>query len=331
MQQAVAAVEELLHVAASSAAVFDGDKCLLDKPDLGRTMLEYLRVGRKAAVTPKSIDPVTATVVASPHSPISLQSLNKLHDHVKQRVYRTLIPHGLLARFDIDPITWRGPDQSACVRLQAVNGSGAVSLQAWSIFDPGDPFFTLQLVDNAVNGVQLDWIILSDPAGERFDTDVTVDGRPTFFGTTSRNGIEEERAQLAGLAPGQVRHGLRGSAEVFRQIDTFLIALGHRSLTLEPLTYSSAWLFERRGFAYIAGHQLMKTIDEEFRPGGRLNGALDGSTPFRQPEQWQTVRGRAWAIHDGILEVLGKRWDGLRMIRQLGRDAGVSTFPDASY
>jgi hypothetical protein len=75
----------------------------------------------------------------------------------------------------------------------------------------------------------------------------------------------------------------------------------------------------------------MKTIDEEFQPGGRLHAALDGSTPFRQPDQWQTVRGRAWAIHDGILEAIGRRWDGLRMLRQLGRHAGVNTFPDAVY
>ena len=58
---------------------------------------------------------------------------------------------------------------------------------------------------------------------------------------------------------------------------------------------------------------------------------MGGCTPFRRPDQWQTVRGRAWAIHDGILEVIGKRWDGLRMLKQLGRHAGVNTFPDAVY
>jgi hypothetical protein len=189
----------------------------------------------------------------------------------------------------------------------------------------------LQLSDNSFNGVDLNWIILSDPTDERFKTDETPDGRPTRFGTTHRNLEAEEQAMTAGLAPGQVRGGLRGSAEVFHQIDTFLIALGHRSLTLEPLTYVSAWVFERRGFAYITGHQLMKTIHEEFQLGGQLHAALDGSTPFRQPDQWQTVRGRAWAVHDGILEVIGKRWDSLRMLKQLGRDAGVNTFPDATY
>jgi len=58
---------------------------------------------------------------------------------------------------------------------------------------------------------------------------------------------------------------------------------------------------------------------------------LDGSTPFRKPDQWCTVRGRAWAIHDGILEAVGFHWDGLRMIKQVGRHAGVETFPQAVY
>jgi len=295
-------------------------------------MLKHLRVGKQKPVAgPAPIDLSTSSLTASPHAPITLRSLNKLPGNVKQRIYRTLIPHNLLSRFDVDPITWRGADESTCVKLKAASGSGVVSLSARSLFDPGDPFFTLQLSDTAFHGVDLNWIILSDPSGERFDTDVTPDGQATHFGTTRRNLEAEEGAMRGGLAPGQIRSGLRGSAEVFHQIDTFLIALGHRSLALEPLSYVSAWVFERRGFAYTIGHQLMKTIDEEFRPGGQLHAALDSSTPFRQPDQWQTVRGRAWAVHDGILDVIGKHWDGLRMLKQLGRHAGVNTFPDAVY
>jgi hypothetical protein len=43
------------------------------------------------------------------------------------------------------------------------------------------------------------------------------------------------------------------------------------------------------------------------------------------------VRGRAWAIHDGILDVLDLRWDKIRMVKQIGRQAGVDTFPQAVY
>ena len=64
---------------------------------------------------------------------------------------------------------------------------------------------------------------------------------------------------------------------------------------------------------------------------GNCMPLLDGSSSFRQPEQWRTVRGRAWAIHDGILESIGMQWDRLRMIKQLGKHAGVETFPDATY
>jgi hypothetical protein len=115
------------------------------------------------------------------------------------------------------------------------------------------------------------------------------------------------------------------------QLENFLSPLGQRMYFLEPLTYASAWLFERRGFAYVRGHQLMEEIHAQFQPGGVLHRALDGSTPFRQPDQWRTVRGRAWAIQDGILEALDARWDGLRMVKQIGRDAGVNTFPGSVF
>ena len=135
----------------------------------------------------------------------------------------------------------------------------------------------------------------------------------------------------AGLAPGQECQGLRASQQALQHLEAFLVTNGHTAYFLEPLTYASAWLFERRGFAYVRGHKLMDDIDQEFQPGGRLHQALDGSTPFRQPDQWSSVRGRAWAIHDGILETIGAGWDGLRMIKQAGRHAGVETFPQAAY
>ena len=151
----------------------------------------------------------------------------------------------------------------------------------------------LELSDNSFNRIDLNFIILGDPASQLFDTDVYAEGKPTLFGTVSRNLIAEDKAIRAGLAPGLVHRGLRGAGEVLHQLETFLIALGHRSLSLEPLTYASAWVFERRGFAYIQGHQLMDQIHKEFQPGGRLHAALDGSTPFRKPDPWSTVIGRA--------------------------------------
>lgn len=295
-------------------------------------MLKYLRIGKQEEPTgPDPIELSRMRLATAPELPIALRSLNDLDQNIKQRIYRVLIPHELLFQYDIDPITWKGPDKSDCVSFKAEPESNKVYLEAHSPFDPDDPFFTLEIEDNRFNRLDLNLIILSDPNGQRYDIDVDDEGRSTLFGTIRRNLASEEQAMAAGLAPGQIRPGLRGSGSVFAHLETFLIGLGHRSINLEPLTYASAWVFERRGFAYIQGHKLMDQVNQEFQPGGRLHAALDGSSPFRQPEQWNSVRGRAWAIHDGVLEVLDKHWDGLRMVKQIGRHANVNTFPDAVY
>jgi hypothetical protein len=206
-----------------------------------------------------------------------------------------------------------------------------VNISMQQPMDSADEFFCIELADNSLNGIDLNLILLNDPNSPRFRTDYTKDGNPTFFGTALRNLAEEERAMQAGLAPAQIRQGLGASKLVLQHLEAFLATLGHRAYFLEPLTYASAWVFERRGFAYVRGHKLMDDIHQEFQPGGRLYQALDGSSSFRQPDQWRTVRGRAWAIHDGILNATGATWNGLRMVKQVGRHAGVETFPDAIY
>jgi len=263
--------------------------------------------------------------------PVTIQALNNLPDNAKLRLYRALIPLQVLAEFDINLRTWKNPDKLQQVKLDAEQGSDKVKIHAWHGEDPLNEFFYLELADNSYNGIDLNFLIANNPTSELFRTDYDAEGKETLFGTVRRNLIEEQRAMQAGLAPGQIREGLRCSNIVFNHIETFLTMMAHHAFFLEPLTYVSAWIFERRGFAYSKGHQLMDTIHKEFQPGGELHKALDGSTPFRQPDQWKTVRGRAWAIHDGILQVLDKKWDDLKMIKQVGRHAGVDTFPDAKY
>jgi hypothetical protein len=182
-----------------------------------------------------------------------------------------------------------------------------------------------------MNGVDLLWLELSDPHGPKFDIDKDESGNPLSFGSLYRNLRAEAQSKEAGLSPAQVRGSLGASSLVLAQIEGFFALLGHRAYFLEPLTYASAWVFERRGFAYVRGHKLMDQIQREFQPGGKLHTALDGQTPFRQSDQWRTVRGRAWAIHDGILDKIETNWNDLRMVKQIGRHAGVETFPGAIY
>jgi hypothetical protein len=295
-------------------------------------MFQFLRV--KPDPTKLGPDPEMVSLrqlLEDSHLPISLQAFLGLPHATRQRLYRVLIPAGVLARFNINPVSWKDREGSLLVDIVEKSNPGLVRVSALHPAAPDDPIFLIELADNALNGLDLNLLQLNDPFAPRFTTDQTPEGEPTLFGVLRRNREAEEQALRAGLSPGQSRAGLRGSNEVFEHLETFMALLAHQSIFLEPLSYTSAWIFERRGFAYLRGHKLMNDIQREFQPGGLLHAALDGSTPFRQPEQWKSVRGRAWAIHDGILEAVDQRWNDLRMVKQLGRTAGVQTFPDADY
>ena len=294
-------------------------------------MFRYLRVKPRVERAPPAGALSVDLLARDPSVPIALRQINGLPDKVKMRIYRALLPPALLARFDVDPITWKRPGVDRSVRLKAEPESGDIRISARQEADDPDDFVCIELSDNPFNGVDLNLILLGDPASPYFQTDFDDQGQATLFGTVRRNLTEEARAMRAGLAPGQVRASLGASRTVLEHLEAFLVTWGHRTYFLEPLTYASAWVFERRGFAYVSGHKLMDDIHKEFQPGGRLHAALDGSTPFRQPDQWRTVRGRAWAVHDGILAAIDAQWNGLRMVKRVGRHAGVNTLPGVDY
>lgn len=264
-------------------------------------------------------------------APILLSQVNNLPGNIKKRVYRNLIPPELLAHFQIDPVSWKGAGGDLHVRLDAQAGSPSVRLGASSDGSQQDEFFRLEISDNDLGGIDIKELQLSDPASPPFGNDALQGGFPAHSGNNRPNLEEQRRAMEAGLAPGQIRDGLGALKTTLNQFEAFLAVLGHQAYFFEPHFYSAAWHFENRGFAYVRGHKLMDNIQAEFQPGGRLHRALDNSTPFRQPDGWRTVRGRAWAIHDGILEAIEAQWEGLMMVKQLGRKAGVETFPDAEF
>jgi len=281
--------------------------------------------------TPTSLELTALRLMRDPNLPVPLRAVNQLSSGARRRVYRTLISPALLTRFGIHPVTWKGANGHELVQLMAKPGSAVVKLSARHHPDAPDPFAYIELMDNPFNGIDVLLLVLSDPHSPRFQTDYTVEGGRTLFGTAVRNLTAEEQAMNAGLAPAQIRQGLRASGMALQQMESFLAMMGHNVVYVEPLTYADAWLFERRGFRYVTGSEQMRVIDQEFGENGRLYTALDNSTPFRQRQQATTVRGRAWAIHDGILETIGTRWDNIRMIKHIGIKAGINTFPDAVY
>ena len=258
----------------------------------------------------------------------SLSQVNELPEPVKEGIYRELLSRPILDRYGIDPDTLCDAHDNRLVTFNCPAGCSLVEVDIRPEIGFPDPLLYLELADTRLNQIEVMLFIVNDPAGERFATDLDWQGRRTKFGTFRRNIPEEVRAMQAGLTPGQVRQGLRVSRSLVPLLESFVMRLSHDYYLMEPMAYHNAILFERQGFNYVQGLRKMQWIDEAFQPGGQLHTALDGSTPFRQPEAWQTVRGRSWAIHDGIL---GEPWHGVRMYKQVGKHAGVDTFPGGAY
>jgi hypothetical protein len=132
----------------------------------------------------------------------------------------------------------------------------------------------------------------------------------------------------AGLAPGQVRRGLRLLPVAIAYFEKFVSSLGHEMFFAEPLYYHNAVLFERYGFSYQSGRKRMEQIESGFGDGGNFSKLLDGSTPFRISAARQSIRLRSWAIHDGIL---GEPFTGVTMYKQIGKSAGLCTCPSCDW
>ena len=260
--------------------------------------------------------------------PLSVYEINSMPEKERERFLSVLVPRRLLEIFSIDPETFRNDKGVRCVRFVCPEKMPFFQVDLRRDPDDRDAAYFLDLSNSVFGQMEVSFIIVNDPGSERFDIDVDEHGQDTYFGTARRNVPEEIRAMKAGLAPGQVRRGLKAIKEIIVCWEEFFGRVGHDFYFLEPLNYNSAILYERSGFQYLSGSEMMRKIDREFRPGGALFARLDGSTPFRMPGQEKTVRGRSWAIHDGILDT---PWEGPKMCKKIGVHAGTSTFTGEGY
>lgn len=255
----------------------------------------------------------------------SLRNINSLSVTEKEHIYGKLVPKRIFSMFDISPETFRGADGKRKIHFIAPEGLGLCRIDVRLAPDDRDAVFFLEIADTQFHQMELAFCIINDPDSPRFDVDVDESGKETCFATLGRNIPEEIRAMEAGLFPNQTHRGLRMFAEFLPVLERFVDSLGMEIIVAEPLTYDNAIRYEKYGFEYITGKRLMLEINEGFRPGNIYHQRLDGSTPFRRPGYESTVRGRSWAIHDGILD---KPWDDIRIYLQVGCRAGINTFPE---
>lgn len=259
--------------------------------------------------------------------PHTIREINDLPEGEKEGIYKTLIADWVFTYFGIDreSLSING---KRVVKFHAPRGSRSFEMSIYHKPGAAEPSIYTHLADNTVGQLMVLLVVMNDPTSPRFYIDVMPDGRRTNLGTSLRNIPEEIRAMNAGLAPGQVRCGLRGFRRAVPFFEGFIGNMGHDLFLIEPLSYHNAIVFERYGFGYTYGKKDMDRINAEFCPGGELYKQLDGSTPFRQPDAWQSILGRSWAIHDGIL---GYAFTGFHMYKRIGKSANINTFPDAVW
>jgi hypothetical protein len=258
----------------------------------------------------------------------SLYDINNFPREDKEHIYLTLIPEKLITRFELNPKSLQNKAGKKVIRFYCPPGMGFVSIEVKSRVDDEDPVFSLDLETTNLSQVELSFLSFNDPFSERFNIDHDEEGTKNFLSTGRRNIKEEERALEAGLTPGQVRKGIGILRDFFKILENFLQALGCTLYLLEPLFYHNAVVYERLGCGYVEGKPRMEKIHQGFAPGGELFSRLNDSSPFRQRGFEKTVRGRSWAIHDGILP---EPWNSPKMFKPLGENLNVSTFPDSIF
>jgi len=253
----------------------------------------------------------------------SLQAINRLEGAEKEQIYSRLLPQRLRDVLGLRGNSFFNIAGERLITIIAPEGLSLVRIEARSE-NNGIVVFFLELSDTHYHQMELSFCIIRDPTAPHYAVDVDETGQNNWFASQGRNIPEELRAMRAGLFPNQTHHGMQLFVSFFPLLERFTDALGMQMIVAEPLSYDNAIRYEKYGFDYLRGKQLMLEIDREFQPGGRYFSRLDGSSPFRMPGMERTVSGRSWAIHDGIMD---GPWDEVQIYYMIGAPAAINTFP----
>jgi len=141
-------------------------------------------------------------------SPTTITGINYLPVSEKREIYARMIPPALIDHFNI-PAGFIDQDGNDLLSFKYSPDSPSVEMALKHEIDFPDPIQYGHLTDTLNGQVHVLLYILNDPKSERYNVDQLPDGQKTLFGTRKRNLEAEAAALIAGLAPGQVRRGLR--------------------------------------------------------------------------------------------------------------------------
>jgi len=144
-----------------------------------------------------------------PDLPHTIREINELPEADKHDVYKGLLPQWVFEQYGIDvnnPEERRNPP---IIYFRCPKGSRAVEVIVKQRATDLDPLFYINLADTLTHQLIVLLIVVNDPDSPRYNTDFDKQGNPTQFGTITRNVFSEIKAMKAGLAPGQIRRGLR--------------------------------------------------------------------------------------------------------------------------
>lgn len=260
-------------------------------------------------------------------APSTISGINRLPEEEKREIYARMIPPELIEYFDL-PGDFIDGDGNDLLNFKFSPGSPGVEIVLKHQHDFPDPIQYGHLADTMSGHLHVLLYILNDPESARFDVDQLPNGQKTVFGTSKRNIEAESDALKAGLAPGQVRRGLRMLSKAIISFEEFISSLQQELYFVDPLFYHNAVIFEKYGFNYQKGLKLMERIEDGFSEGGDLLPKLDSSNPFRLPNAVRSIRLRSWALHDNIL---GEPFSDVTMYKYVGKTANISTCKPCSW
>lgn len=260
-------------------------------------------------------------------TPTTLSAINLLPEADKRRIYARLVPEELFTRFSITQQLYDAHGNDLFM-IQAEAGRSDVELRLYPYKGAEDPVLHGHITDTLHGNIHILIYEIMDPSAPRFNIDIMPDGSLTQLGALCRNLPAELAAMKAGLAPGQIRAGLRLLSTAIMTFERFVKSLSQTVYFAEPLYYHNALLFERYGFTYQKGRALMDRIQKGFAPGGDLLPELNSGSPFRLPGAVSSIRLRSWAIHDGIL---GIPFRDVTMYKHIGKKAGIQTCENCTW